>query len=594
MSGVTGGQLGQFGNLGGQFGLQGGNQANVLIDLIRLVVAYKEWDNQSVGVQPSVAPTRRRPERRTGRPVEQLNSLGYYPPALALVVRGSTRYHPNSSFKLKTGEADFGFGLRPKGRKGKDLAGKPGQGLDGKAAMAEFGPGNEDGIVNPKDTARAVLARSGKDAGKVWNEAFDRAITDPNLVLGAAEAMADMGEYGHAAEALKAGLRKGRAGGGWAFDALTIALQQSQAAPAEVERAALSAVDLEPTDPKAYLKAAKAENELGQVDAAIAYCRRAADIEPNLPSTYANALVYAERSSDVKADVVHWATANLLGRDWTADGVDYHQMTRDRVGTIAAKYEADGRPADAARLTDLLAEETTRDLVVEVRWIGSADVDLSVTEPVGSVCTATHPRTTGGGVLKGDVLEQRDDNRSEVYTASRGYAGTYEIAVKAALGQPVGNKAQLVVTKFAGTDRQELQVYTVDLADPRPIAVTLDAGSRTELATLPPVDNTVRRETTDAASTYAPTGMSAGAGAGSTNLLTTPTSVNTARAMPLVSTAAEEGVQAMTPGLPELRVSAKVSADRSNVEMTVSPVFAQLAEDIPLPRVRLLPGGELR
>ena len=593
VSGVTGGQLGQFGNLGGQFGLQGGNQANVLIDLIRLVVAYKEWDNQSVGVQPSVAPL---DDEFSGPvvPVEQLNSLGYYPPALALVVRGSTRYHPNSSFKLKSADGGFGgFGARPNQfRNNKKLAGQPGPNPAGKAAMAEFG--NEDGIVNPKDTARAVLARSGKDAGKVWNEAFDRAITDPNLVLSAAEAMADMGEYGHAAEALKAGLRKGRAGGGWAFDALTIALQQSQAAPAEVERAAMSAVDLEPTDPKAYLKAAKAENELGQVDAAIAYCKRAAEIEPNLPTTYANALVYAERSSDVKADVVHWATANLLGRDWTMDGVDYHQMARDRVGTIAAKYEASGHPADAARLTGLLTEESTRDLVVEARWIGSADLDLAVTEPVGSVCTATHPRTTGGGVLQCDVLEQRDDNRSEVYIASRGYAGTYEIAVNAALGQPVGNKAQLVVTKYAGTDRQEVQVYTVDLADPKPIEVTLDTGARTELATLPPVDNHGRRDTTDAASTFAPTGMSAGVGAGSTNLLTTPTSVNTARAMPLVSTAAEEGVQAMTPGLPELRVAAKVSADRSRVEMTVSPVFAQLAEDIPLPRVQLLPGGELR
>lgn len=591
VSGVTGGQLGQFGNLGGQFGLQGGNQANVLIDLIRLVVAYREWDNQFVGVQSTVAQGGMDDEF-TGPtvPVEQLNSLGYYPPALALVVRGSTRYHPTSSFKLKTGDGGL-MGNAPNGfRKGNKLAGpgKPNPNPAGKAAFAK--PDNAD-IVNPKDSARAVLARAGKDPNKVWNEAFDRAITDPNLVLTAAEAMVDMGEYAHAAEALKAGLRKGRAGGGWAFDALTLALQESKAAPAEVERVALSGVDLDPTDPKAYLKAAKAENELGQVDAAIAFCKRAADIEPNLPTSYANALVYAEKSSDVKVDVIDWATENLLRRDWTMDGTDYHQLARDRVEKIAAKYDAAGHSADAAKLQKLLTEEKTRDLMVEVRWIGSADLDLAVSEPVGSICSPTHQRTTGGGVLRCDVLEQRDENRSEVYTASQGYSGTYEIRVKSALGQPVGNKAQVVVTKHVGTDRQELEVYTVDLANPQPISVTLNSGSRRELATLPPIENPARRETTDSASTLAPTGMSAGAAAGSTNLLSMPTSVKTARAMPLVSTSAEEGIESIA-GVPGLRFAARVSADRTQVEMTASPVFVGPAHDLPLPKVQLLPGGE--
>jgi len=593
IQGVTGGQLGQFGNLGGQFGLQGGDQANLLIDLIRLVVAYREWDNQYVGVQPSSSS--QEGEDTTGPivPVEQLNSLGYYPPALALVVRGSTRYHPNSSFKLKTAGGGL-MGAAPNGRlkNGDKLAGQPGQGKPKPAGNAALAPAQAPDIVNPKETARGVLAKAGKNPQRVWNEAFDRAITDPNLVLTAAETMVELGEYAHAAEALKAGLRKGRTNGGWAFDALTLALQECQASPAEVERAALSAIDLEPQDPNAFLKAAKIEHELGQSEMALALCQRAAAIEPNLPTTYANALVYAEKSSDVKADVVHWATANLLRRDWPADGIDYHELAKERVEKIATKYQSQGHQAEAQKLQQLLLEEKTRDLVVELRWQGSADLDLSVLEPAGSTCSPTHPRTTGGGVLRGDILEQRDDNRSEVYTASQGFSGTYQIQVRSVLGMPVGNKAQVLVTKHAGTDHQEVQVYTVNLAAPKPILVTLEAGSRKELATIPPVPNPLRASTTDAPLSFAPSGLSAGVTAGSANLMSTPTRVNTVRAMPLVNTTAEEGIHSEAPGLPGLRVAARVSPDRTRVEMTANPVFAGQASDIPLPRVRLLPGGE--
>ena len=38
-------------------------------------------------------------------------------------------------------------------------------------------------------------------------------------------------------------------------------------------------------------------------------------------------------------------------------------------------------------------------------------------------------------MLKGDVLEQQDDDRSEVYTAASAFSGTYKVTVKQAFGQ---------------------------------------------------------------------------------------------------------------------------------------------------------------
>src|SRR5262249_14747252 len=93
--GIGGGQLGQFGNLGGQFGLQGGDPNSVLIALIQQLVAPGEWGriipaNQPGGVAPPPAADA---DEQPTVPRELQNQLGYYPPARALIVRGSSRIH---------------------------------------------------------------------------------------------------------------------------------------------------------------------------------------------------------------------------------------------------------------------------------------------------------------------------------------------------------------------------------------------------------------------------------------------------------------------------------------------------------------------
>lgn len=597
VAGVTGGQLGQFGNLGGQFGIQGGNQANILIDLIRTVVAYKEWDSSYVGVQPTFGDE---DDFDAGPivPPEQLNSLGYYPPSLGLVVRGSTRYHPNQSFKLKGDGGLLGMGPGPN-RKGDKLAGvdpkaepkepKP-EGAVVAEAIAQAGQAKKK-LRNPRNSALEMLLNSDKKPQNLWNEAFDWTLTDPNLVVTAAEFLFDFKEYGHAAEALKAAIRKGRSNNTWVFEALTLALEQSQASPAEIERAALSAIDLDPTDSKAYLKAASVSHDLGMNEQAVAYAKRAASLEPNLPDAYSNVLAFAENSGDIRAEVVEWAAGNLLRRDWQADGIDYHLKARQVGSKLADKYKQGGDADAAARLEAILAETTERDLVVELLWQGPADLDLTVDEPTGSVCSATHPITTGGGVLKSDILEQRDDNRSESYSAVEAFPGKYTIRVHHALGRATGNRARVMVKKYAGTDREEMEIHSVDLADPKPITVELSEGSRTELASIPQDDPFTTARSTRGSASKSSSGISAGGGAVSTNLLTTPAATNTAKAMPLVAERLESSLPGIGSGLSGVRVEARMSSDRSQLIMTANPVFTQSAGDVPLPKVNLLPGA---
>ena len=601
-----GGNVGQFGNLGGQFGLQGGDQSALLMGLIFETVAKGEWANT-----PPPATNPGGMEEESALPKEQQNSLGYYPPARALIVRGTSRYHTASSIKLKgmQGMAAAPGGNRPGG--GVLVIG-PGGGPDkpvgdpagvknpADPAVAKNPPkpagdpaapvvitGDKPRMVDPKLDAVAMKKKLDKDPRRMWHQAIDWTITDPGVILASAEFLMEFNEFKAAAEVLKANLRKGLATDDWAHEALAIALQMDKANPVEVERAAVSAIDLDPTDPKAYLKAAKVEDDLKNHEQAVAFCRRSADFAPDRPTAYANALVYAQKATDVKSDAVDWAMLNLLRRDWPADGTDYHAKAKGMLPGFVARFNQAGIKADG--LNKALVEETQRDLVIELLWQGSADLDLVVAEPSGSVCSATAKRTTGGGFLRGDLLEQKDDGRAEVYTVASGFTGTYKVSVKTAFGRPVGNTATIKVTKFKGTAKESHDLFTVDLANAKSVEVKLDGGSRTELAAVTEDAGEYRTLTTGSTAERGPSGFGGGVGpAGS--VMSAPVAAGSA--LPVVTPSAETRLPGVG-GSADLRMGVKLNADRKTMTVNVNPVFSTAGgKDVPMPKVPLLPGSE--
>lgn len=599
---VGGGNLGQFGNLGGQFGLQGGDQSLLLMNLIVDTVARGEWTNVR---PPGGMPMMNNEEELPELPRKQLNSLGYYPPARALIIRGTSRYHPATTIKLAKPEGglaaapnnqgggaivinpDGGNNPRPKDPVAANPPKNPGnkpKDPDGAVASAE--PGHKPTLIDPKLDPAVLKPKLSSDPRRRWSEAIDWTVTDPGLIVASAEFLMEMDEHSSAAEILKGSLRKGLTTDSWAHEALAIALQDSGASQAEIERAALSVIDLDPTDPKAYLKAARLEADLKNHDQAIAFCKRAAKYAPEEPNAYANALAYAEHATDLRSDAVIWAAQNLLRRDWNiADGIDYHKQVNERLPKLAAKLAAAGVKTDDIRRT--LAEQTQRDLTIQLLWNGSADLDLVVTEPGGSVCSATHKRTTGGGVLQSDVLDQTDErDRSEVYTAALAFNGTYRVSVRKVLGRPTGDKATLKVTKFQGTPKESHDLITIDLANPSSIEIKLEGGSRTELATVLEDDDTrLRAATTGANLTSGPSGLGGGFG----SLANGPTAT-TGPNLPVVNPATEVRL----PGIgiaADLRASVKVNPDRQSMSFHVNPVFGT-GKAVTMPKVPLLPGSD--
>ncbi|VTS02553.1 von willebrand factor type a : von Willebrand factor type A OS=Pirellula staleyi (strain ATCC 27377 / DSM 6068 / ICPB 4128) GN=Psta_2654 PE=4 SV=1: VWA_3 [Gemmata massiliana] len=581
ITGITGGQLGQFGNLGGQFGLQGGDQSQLLMRLIFETVAKGEWANIP-NAQPM--PGMGEDEVPTVDALK-LNSLGYYPPARALIVRGTTRYHSATTIKLKkTAEGNAqGPGVARPG--GGALVLGPG----GNGAPANAVAGVQPKLVNPKVDPVGDRQKLGTDPRTMWSSAIDRTVTDPGLIVACAEFLMEFEEYGHAAEVLKGNLRKGLATEGWAHEALAVALRASGASPSEVERASVSGIDLDPTSAKAYLGAARAEAELKNHDRAVSFCRRAAACSPEDPTPYANALAYADQASAVRTDAVMWAANGLLGRDWnTSDGIDYHQQARDRLPQLEARLKGAGQ--DTGALSEVLGEQTRRDLVIELQWQGNADLDLVVGEPTGSVCSSVHTRTTGGGVLKGDQLAQGAD-RSEVYAAARAFSGVYAVSVKQAFGRPLGGSARIKVTRFQGTERQSVDLLEVPV-DGKGVEVKLDGGSRTTLAVLSEEALSARAVRSEwAGAGLGESGLGAGFGtAGSA--LGAPVVTSGGVSAPLVSARAETREAGISAGAADIRATYKLNPDRKSFRVDVTPVFAGAKGEIALPTVPLLPGAE--
>jgi tetratricopeptide (TPR) repeat protein len=486
--GFGGGQVGQFGNLGGQFGFQGGRQstdpATELVVLIQTVVDPGYWDPDVSFLSQNLLTGQNRddPVGAEGQVEASLrNKMMFNLTTRSLVIFGRSRFHRSTPGRpLKKDEIAAGPGLNPDNRA---IVKAPGDKAPDKVGI---GGG---AMITMKKPQTPV------DAERIWRAAIEKGVRDPGMVIACAEYLAECKEFKHAAELLKASLRNGITPERWYQEALAIALEESQGSSEEIERAYVSAIDLEPKNPQTYLQVSRSLNALGNPDAAVRLCKVAAKLEPNVPDAYASALVYAENpKATASYDVASFAAGGLLARDWPYDNGNLHATARNHLLESVKKLDAANRKADAQKVEAMLAADKNRDLVIELNFSGPADLDLRVKEPIGTVCSSLNSVTTAGGALREGIFDPKEDTRSETYTASQAFSGTYTINVDHVWGRPQGDKAQLKVIRHQGTADERVEYFSVDLSRNAEVKITVENGRRTDLAVLPsPVERAKMR-----------------------------------------------------------------------------------------------------
>jgi hypothetical protein len=493
-------QGGAGGNLGGQFGLQGGDTSQLLIRLITQVVGKPEdWMplQQMMGGQPGfpgagaqgfgfgmmgmfggmmmgIPPAD--PNEGYGNPNEA-GALGYYSPTRALIVKATSRVHTRLGGGLlaprpPAGGAGAGALLIEPGKKPVQVAGAGDKKDPKKPTPAE--------VKKPTEPVVKV------DAKKDWQDALAKGRYEPGLIIATADFLVAQGQFTHAAEFLKADLRTATVVRPWVYEALSLSLRLSKGSVEEIERAELSAIDVMPSDSQGYLKAGQAMADAKQWGRAVAFCKQASLLTPDSPEPYANALRYAREAKDV--DAMDWASSNLLKNDWPTQNKQYHGKAQDELKHLKEllQKEKDTDPAKLARL-DSAKKNLQRDLVITLDWKGQADLDLEITEPIGTVCSFQQRQTPGGGTLLGDAL--LEPNR-ETYVASEAFSGDYQVKIKRMWGRPQGSSAILQVVEHQGTADERIifrQAIVADFEKTSPTkTITLKVGRRTSVASVSP------------------------------------------------------------------------------------------------------------
>ena len=609
IAGFAGGIQGNIGSqLGGQFGFQGQDYGPILIRLITEVVAKGEWtiSQNSViggGMPGGGGMDSGAEDTMTQLPPEKLNSLGYWPPARALIVRGTSRIHRNNSSKLlKKDPMAGGVNFVPADKQA-NAGGKKGD------LVAKADPKVHD--ANPaKDPTLAQILKEEKnlDPEKVYQMVLARGMTEPGEVIACVDFMVSNKQFKHAAELLKASLRTGVTAEPWAQEALAVALEGCQGSAEEIERARVSAVDLAPKSPHSYLKASKAMSEAGETELALKFCRQAARLQPSLPDPYINALVYAgDMKTAADSNLSVWAAGNLLTRDWTTDSAEYHLRAREFLKDQAAKLTAQNKIDEASKVQALLDGENHRDLVIQLLWSGHGDLDLKVREPIGTVCTSLSKQTTSGGILDCDNFTQKEDNRSETYMASEAFSGNYEVSVDRVWGWPLGNKAMIKVTRHQGTPDQTVEIHTLNFSKDGPspkLLLVLEGGRRKSLALVPspgaPVDSMRKpereKEVMDKLramtnGTSRPmTGMEGGVGSAGKPIGGRVENSDS----PLLELSMQTSVTSVAPGGMEMQQQTVISKDGRKLQVRMAPVYQTAGATSKQAKLKLdvIPGSE--
>jgi hypothetical protein len=250
----------------------------------------------------------------------------------------------------------------------------------------------------------------------------------------------------------------------------------------DIERAVLSTVDFAQT-PTDLMYIAAHLFSLGYNERTLDVCRQVAAIDPMRSDSYLLGMKAARQMKNL--DGLRWASLGILSQAWPKEKSSVWQAGVGVAEEILEKLEKEKRTEELAAFRAALDKAVERDCVVVVNFTGNAQLDLSVLEPSGSVCSYRMPQTASGGLLLSDDTAQTNtDNgggKSEVYVCPKGFDGTYRLAIHRVFGSVATGKVHVkVMTHYLGKDPVSIEKSIPLVKDSAQVAFDLTDGRRKE------------------------------------------------------------------------------------------------------------------
>jgi hypothetical protein len=430
----------------------------------------------------------------------------------------------------------------------------------------------------PAKKVSAIKIDGSVSPDKFWDGYFRTQRADQAAVRETVRQLMGRKQLDQVIALIHAALRNGQPQS-WMYESLGIAMELDGRSKTEIERAVMSAADFSGSAEE-FMYIAQYLSRLGLDRRAMLLYQQVAKIEPLLSEAYALGLRAAERCEDLAG--VQWATVGILSQAWPTDQAEI-ELTASRVAKATLEQLAsEGRTEEREAFLKKLQEAVVRDCVVRVSWTGNADVDVSVEEPTGSICSVSEPRTAGGGVRLGDAYAAEDKSgevASEAYVCPKGFDGTYRVRISKVWGEVTAGKVTVDVYTHMRSGDMQHERQQLELTDKDAMVIfDLKKGRRSEPLQAAQLAGAIKRQEAISRAVLA---QQISTGSDSSAFPLRPGSLDFARQQALFGRAGAVGYQPIIQTLPQgtsLSAIAVVSADRRYVRVAVAPIFSDIGE----------------
>jgi len=307
-----------------------------------------------------------------------------------------------------------------------------------------------------------VLADS-RPPARAWDDILTTEVVDSRLLSEVVSILHSRKKYDVAVEAIQSAIRNDQAAA-WMYDVLALEMKLAKRPVSEIARALESRIDFVNADIPQLLIAVALMSRFEAWDEAMHICREATELNPDLSEPWLLARSVADKSQNSGHRV--WARCGILRHVWTDDSPALHEEARKVITEIATQLDGSGDSPQAEKIRTQLREASNVDLMLILRWVGSADLDLLVTQPNGEQCNYQNRITTDGGRFTHDDAgsgSEGNAKRFEQYICRVAADGDYKANVRFVLGKAVAGTAVLETVRNYATPEESRSTQTVKL-----------------------------------------------------------------------------------------------------------------------------------
>jgi tetratricopeptide (TPR) repeat protein len=326
--------------------------------------------------------------------------------------------------------------------------------------------------------ARRIIAQP--DVIKAWDQVMSQESLTNNQIADAVAWLHDKKHYEAAVEGLLSAIRNDRSAP-WVYDVLALEMKLAGRPGKDIARVLESRIDFSTSDVQQMLITAALLSRFEAWSEAIAICREATELNPEIPQVWLLGRSVADKSKELDAQV--FFRCGILTYDWGTDFESHHEEARKVVNELCLALEKQNQQEQATGFRKQLADANTRDLLINLVWVGDADLDLAVVEPGGQKCNRKQKLTLNRGrlVREDGPGESATAKHTETYVCQTAPSGEYELRVQFVLGKAVSGTAVLEIIQHAGTPAEKRTAKTVALGKEEAVVkVTLSGGRKTQ------------------------------------------------------------------------------------------------------------------